>query len=225
VKIFSQYIRAIKTSGLALLVVYFLYTLFDQILTSLMEQNLRSPDGADFRVFIYGAVYLANSILFTTMAILVALYGVTQKKAGLIEFLKKYFSQSCIEVLRSWGKTLLWSLLLIVPGILKYLQFIFVPFVVALYPAYDEGRVDALATSKALFKKHWGKVLLALMTFQVIWTSFSTAVFDSVRLFSTAPLPALLITCLEALVFLLYILVLFGIYIRSSGEVKHESIV
>lgn len=190
-----------------------------------MESNLRSPDGADTWIFFYGAVYLANSIFFTTLTVLVGLYGVTSTSEKASEFIGHYLNQSCIEVVRSWGKTLLWSLVLIVPGIIKYLQYLFVPFVVATYEPYKKGKVDALEASKAFFKHNWTQAVFALVGFQVVWGALSTLIFDSYRLLWSTPIPAVLITCLEAFIFLLYILVLFRIYSQSLREVKYESAV
>jgi hypothetical protein len=173
-------------------------------------------------VFIYGAAYLINSIFFTTLAVVVIIFGLTDTNESLSEYIYRYLNQSCIEVLRSWGKTLIWSFLLIIPGIIKYLQFLFVPFVVTTLPKYDEGKVDALEASKVFFKKHWLKALGAVIGFQVVWSYLSVDLFDEYRLFSQTPLPALLITLLEAAVFLLYILVLFRIYSNSVREVRYE---
>jgi hypothetical protein len=224
VNFFSQYISAVKKAGLALVVTYIVFTFCDQGLTHLMESNLRSPEGATSWVFLYGAAYLANSILFSTLMVLVAIFGMISEK-NLASFMTRYFNQACIEVVRSWGKVLSWSFLFIIPGFIKYLQFLLVPFVVALHPSYDQGQVDALKASKAFFKKHWLAILLALTLFQVIWEAFSTAIFDSYSLIWQTPVSALLISVLEAFVFLLYMLVLFRIYSKSVREVKYESAV
>lgn len=191
-----------------------------------MESDLRSPSGASSLVFLYAGLYLANNIFFMTMAVIISIYGLSSGTIqSLGDFLTKNLNQTCIEVVRSWGKTLTWSFALLIPGFIKYLQFLFVPFVVTLLPAYEKGEVDALRASAVFFKKHWGQVLVAIVGFQGIWSYMSLSLFDSYRLILQTPLSAVMISLLESGVFLLYILVLFNIYSKSAKEVKHESLV
>ena len=56
------------------------------------------------------------------------------------------------ESLRGLGRVLLWSLVLLVPGIIQYVRLSFVPYLVAYSKEYNAGSVDALETSKVLTK-------------------------------------------------------------------------
>ena len=181
VNFFSLYIQAIKRCGLGLFLIYVVFTFFDQSLTVLMESNMRSPDGATSAVFLLGALYLTNSIFFTTLATATSIYGVTRITESWWQFIDRYFNQSCIETVRAWGKILSWSLLLLIPGFVKYLQFLLVPFVVALDSKYQNGEKDALKASQEMFKKHWLALLLIVVGFQVLWGYCSVDLFDAYR--------------------------------------------
>ena len=204
-----SYLLALKKCGFGLFLIYIAFTFFDQSLTVLMESNLRSQDGATGAIFLLGAGYLTNSIFFTTLATATAIYGVSKVSDSWWQFIDRFFNQSCIEVVRAWGQTLSWSLLFLIPGFFKYLQFILVPFVVATDNKYQTGEVDALQKSKELFKKHWLGLLMAVFFFQGIWSYISTDLFDAYRLIIHTPVQAILISALEALIFLFYILIIF----------------
>ncbi len=187
-----------------------------------MESNLRSPNGATGGVFFLGAVYLTNSIFFTTLATLTCIFGMTKLSGSLWQFLERYFNQSCIEIVRAWGKVLGWSLLLIIPGFLKYLQYLLVPFVVITDPKYQTGERDALKLSSEIFKKYWLSLLIAVIGFQVLWSYLSVDLFDSYRMILTTPVQAVFVSALEAMVFLLYILVIFKQIQKFQNEALHE---
>ena len=71
-----------------------------------------------------------------------------------------------VEGLRMTAYVILWSLLLILPGIYKQIRYLFVPFVVLLDPQYQQGKVDALERSSLLtVGVFWWLVLLFAMSF------------------------------------------------------------
>ncbi len=222
VNFLSLYFQALKKCGLGLLLIYLLFTFFDQSLTVLMEANLRSPNGATGGVFFLGALYLTNSIFFTTLATITCIFGITKLSNSWWQFIERYLNQSCIEVVRAWGKVLGWSLFLIIPGFIKYLQYLLVPFVVIIDPKYQSGEKDALTASATIFKKHWLSLLLAVLGFQVVWSYISVDLFDAYRMILTTPVQAIFVSALEAMIFLLYILVIFKRIQKSQIEVTNE---
>lgn len=70
-------------------------------------------------------------------------------------FLKKNFHQALIEYIRGMISTGLYSLLLIIPGLIRWTQLIFVCLVSAFDPKYQEGKKDALKESSRLVRGHF----------------------------------------------------------------------
>jgi len=64
-----------------------------------------------------------------------------------MDFFKKHIGPLTIEGIRALAVCLMWTLLLILPGIYKYIRLFFVPYVVIADPAYQTGQRDALAYS------------------------------------------------------------------------------
>lgn len=83
-------------------------------------------------------------------------------------FLKKHFHQTLIEYLRAFISTGLYSLLLIVPGIVRWVQLVFTGLVAAFDPRYQEGKVDALKESARLVGGFTWFALFFLLIFQMM---------------------------------------------------------
>ena len=79
-------------------------------------------------------------------------------------FHRPYLASFCAEYLRVMGKTLLWGLVLIIPGIVRYIQFGFVPLIVFFLKPYDEGQVDALALSTRLANRRLPLLITVFLT-------------------------------------------------------------
>jgi hypothetical protein len=73
------------------------------------------------------------------------------------------FNALLVESIRALASVLRWIPLLLVPGLIRYLQFLFVPYVVLTNPSYSQGQVDALALSTQLSKGRWGLLLVCLL--------------------------------------------------------------
>lgn len=69
-------------------------------------------------------------------------------------FAKKTFLPLFVESIRVFTSVLLWTLLFILPGLYRYLQLTFVPYVVFFDPEYDQEECDALEKSKKIFSGH-----------------------------------------------------------------------
>lgn len=92
--------------------------------------------------------------------------------------LKKYTLPLTLEGLRVVGKTILWLLLFIFPGLFQAWRLYLVPLIVVLNPQYDEGKVDALRHSHKLIRGRdfvWVPFLVFLAVFDLSYEIFSVA--------------------------------------------------
>jgi hypothetical protein len=208
---FSQILRKI---ALPLFVVTVIGTSLDQWITMKMESHLMNPNGTSSWVWAYGALSLILSLLYPLTALLLVLSTKAEKSP--LAFLKQNFSQSLIENMRAWGSIMLWSLLFILPGIYKFLQYLFVPFIVCFDPAYQRGEKDILQASKAQSK---GQLIILFLAFLLFSVSIPIlmAAFDEWKLIWKTPVSALLICLVEMLLNLCFIQVIWKVYQRSLG--------
>lgn len=69
---------------------------------------------------------------------------------GYLALLRKFGYTLIAEGLRMISHILLWSLLLLIPGLYKQIRWIFVPFIVQLSPSFQRGELDPLVGSQQL---------------------------------------------------------------------------
>lgn len=84
-----------------------------------------------------------------------------------LAFLKKHFHQTLIESLRSFLSIGIYALFLIIPGLIRWTQLVFVSLISAFDPQYLKGQKDALKTSSQLVQGKFVAISL-LMTLQAL---------------------------------------------------------
>lgn len=223
---FARNLQIFKRIGFPLYVLSLIYTSLDQLLTLNTEAALYNPQGGTGWVWGYGFASLVVGILYPILGSLVVIYGAYAEETNendLWSFIQHHLNQLGIEVLRSWGKTLLWSLLFILPGIWKYLEYTMIPFVVTLSKAYDRGEQDALLTSTRIVRRNLLKVLAILLSFHLIFPSILTVLFDDHRLIWQTPLSAALLTFIDVYLFIFSTQLLLGIFERQTQEVPRAA--
>jgi hypothetical protein len=104
--------------------------------------------------------FLTNSIEGMVLFLLGGFFLINvQRKMGGWEYLKKYTNPLTAESLRALTRVLLWSLVLILPGVVMYCRMMFLPFVIFFDPEYAT-HPDAVAITNTLTKKHWLQITL-----------------------------------------------------------------
>lgn len=187
-----------------------------------VESALRDPSGIQKSIVIYGFLSIFFNVLFPvlmTALALFSLFSIKSRTFQLGEFLSKHLNPLFIETLRAWGKTLLWSIVFIIPGIWKFLHYSLVPFVVVGSPLYQQGRVDALQASTAIVRKHRVQVFGIFILFHLLIPIILSAFFDAYRLVWKTPIASLLLSLLDTYLLLISTHLLFNIF---TSEVKQD---
>lgn len=221
---FSENLQVFKKVFLPLFVVVVLTNSIDQYLNIRVEAALLDSSEPQQKIYFFGFISLLSSIIFPVLCMAVALFGLntlTGWQDSLSNFLKKNLNQFYIETLRSWGKTLLWCLFLILPGIWKYIQLSLVPFVVTSSKKYDEGQEDALKRSAEIVRSHWFLVLGIFVVFHLFIPMTLSTFFDSYRLLWKTPIRSLLLSALDAYLLLISTHILFNVFRREEKHVTH----
>jgi hypothetical protein len=225
VKFIARNLQIFKRIGLPLFVLTLIYTSLDQLLTINIDEALRNPNGANSLVWFYGFFSLVIGIVFPIMGILVVVYGAKNAETsekGLWHFIQHNVNAMSIEILRSWGKTLLWSLLLVLPGIWKYVEYTMIPFVVALSGRYQRGEEDALQASATVVRHQVLKICAILLVFHVVIPSLLTVYFDDYRLVWHTPVQALILTLVDVYIFIVSTQLLLNIFEREVEKDPFE---
>lgn len=210
---FSQLKTVIRRIGIPIFALSFLYTIADQLLTELMQRELSSPAGITWQLIAAGFASMFLSLTVPLFSNLLIIYAA---KLPPLRF-RSLLNSALIEELRAMGKVMLWFLLLILPGFIKLVQFVFVPFVVALDPQYRQGHRDALDYSKKLVNRHFWKISLLLLLFSLVIPVFMTE-WDEYRVFWKHPFGNLLLTGVQSL-----LSIVLGLLLLVVWEKAYES--
>lgn len=182
-----------------------------------MENLFRSPQGTPNWVWFVAAFSVFVNLLFPLMIS----YWL------LVQFKKSHdwgeeFQQMVIEHMRAWGKIITWSLLLILPGLYKWLALTFVPYVVLFSKKYHAGEVDALKQSARIFRKTWWKTVPMILIFSAIIPLIIATNFDQYREIWETPVGALLLGLTEFGFLIVSLTILFFIFRNALKEVDDE---
>ncbi len=186
-----------------------------------MESLLTNPAGASNWVWAWGALSLILNLLYPLIALLLVLSYFRRSEAGKVSeagvsFLRKNLRLNLIEEMRAWGNSMLWSFLFLIPGLLRFIRYLLLPFVVCFDQQYLRGEQDALKRTREISRGQLGRLTLVFLFFAVV-VPLALSALDEWKLVWSTPLPALGICFLEMLFNLLFILCLWKIYQRSSG--------
>lgn len=221
---FKDNFLILKRGFLPLLLIWIISSSVDQYLGERIEAIIRSPSGLDSSLVIFSLLSILSGLLFPLLMTSVGIIAITAKpQETLSDFLAKNFNQMVIEELRSWGKILLYSLFLIVPGVIKYIQLCFVQFIVTTLPDYDHGNVDALNFSKKIVNKTFLPTLGIIILFHLILPLFMTALFDEYKIIWKTPLQSIILAGLGVYISLMSLHLLFKVYSSKVKELLKPS--
>lgn len=196
-----------------LLLLFFLTVVatgIDQGITTFMQNEIANPQGASPLIWLFGLMQIISSLLFPLLTGLLIL-SLFNKESSPTVYWQKFFSQSLKEVMRAWGQSMLWSFLFIIPGIIKFVRFFFVPLIVCFDPQYQSGQVDALKRSQEISKGRLILLLLILLAFDAFLPLVMSS-FDQWSVLWRTPVSALALCFVEMLFNICFIWSLWRIY-------------
>jgi hypothetical protein len=186
---------------LPLFFVILLSTLGDQWVSKVLEQQM-SSDHADMgMIVLYGSLSMTLGMLGPLFSLILFFYAVARvqgrTETSLWNFTAHYANALSIESLRSIGKTLFWSLFFLIPGLVRFVQLIFVPLIVVFDPNYEKGEVEAIKMSTRLVNRRFFRIIAYLVVFYIALPIFMTSVFTESKEILKTPLIASLFVAIE----------------------------
>lgn len=224
---FRELAQILRRSGGPALLFLLIGTLNDQFINSRLEQAMMSDAGPGLSVAFLAAGSLLNSLLLPTLATVLLFHGLARFRGSLesySDFLVRVPNQVYIETVRSWGSALGWGLLLILPGLIRLMQLLYVPLIVMFLKPYQEGRAEALKTSTRYAGKRPFRLAAYVLFFVLLIPVFVTSLTDPWRSYAGGPLGAFLCTVLDLVLLTLSVQVLFRLFDRVRQEVGDESL-
>lgn len=206
----------IGPQGLLIALIFTFNLFLDQVMTELIQDELMSEMGASAWIWVYGGFTFAAGLLGPLLVSFLALSAWRHQGTSLLQVARQHLGYLVKEEMRVLGKTLLWSLLLIIPGIIRFFQLLFVPYVVLLDGTYQQGEADALKRSWVFVRRVWGRLLGLVLFFGLVWPVAFTSL-DEWRSLRDQPLTAFPLVLVD-----LTVILTFHWLILKSWEKAHE---
>ena len=196
-----------------------IYQALDASLNDILDILFKSPNGTPNWVWLIAAASVLINILFPVGISFWLLSALKADRSWAGDF-----QQLLIETLRVWGKILLLTLALIIPGIWKWVSSLFVPYVVLFSKDYQQGQQDAIKASQNIFSKVWGRTLAVLILFSIVIPFYVTTSYDEYREIWVHPIGATVLGIVEYLSLTISLFLLLSFFVKASREVKNELI-
>lgn len=195
------------------LFILFISELLEQSLNQTMLRAMRGESGLFFLIagslFFHGLFFM----WLQSVALLSVIY-VSHKEVHQRGLLEKW-GDFTREWLRSMGDASLWCFVLLVPGLLRWLDYSLLPFVCFLDPQYTEGRVDALRRCRKIAKAVRGRLFLILVFFGMVLPLLESLIWSDYESFAHYPGKASTIILWKALVSSLSCWILWRLFLKA----------
>lgn len=199
----------------------------DQWISQAMQAQLMSTEGAGSMIWVYGLFSILVSMVFPLLSLVLVVLALQEPliftPTELFSRALGELNQVLIETLRSWGRAMAWSFLFILPGLIKWLRYSFVPLIALCLPSYRQGERDALKTSEQVSRGQLGKLIGLFAVFSVILPLVMTS-FDEYKLIWKTPVASLLLTAAECSLTVIFMLLLIRIFANAAEKNLRESL-
>lgn len=209
--------KVLRRAGIPLLISSLFFHFLDEQLVDLTQAELFSQEGASAKLWLYGGLSMVTSMLGPLILLILILAAVSERDRWI--YIRNNFGYLVKEQLRGFGKVFLWGLLLIIPGFWKFLQILFVPFVVGFDPSYQAGKLDALESSRSVFQKIWGRTLGLFVLFGLLAPMLLTF-FDEYRSASDHPLTWSVLVMVDLFLFLVFQFLLLKLWTKTREQLR-----
>lgn len=215
--------KAIKT--LPTLFILFSITLLTNILEQYLNMKLQIEMRSESSAF-----FLIIFLIITT-----SLFGVFLQEAVFLSSIERHQPQHQFplstryidlirENLKAIGSASLWMFVFIIPGLIKWIEYSLLPFVVFLNPDYQKGDREALSLSVSLVKKSFWKFFLFWILFNCVIPIGISLLGGEYESFKDTPLIASFLSFFESLFFWSWMLILWDFYEENCRKLKIQAI-
>lgn len=212
----SALLTALRKVGILLLLWFVALQIFDQWLLNSTHQAMMAEHGVQGKVWMFAGLSIVSSVLAPMVATLIVFAGWQRSDTNILSYFSKHLGDLVREQLRAFGSVLMWSFLLIIPGLVRFFEMSLLPWVVCFDAEYGQGRRDALKESRRVFYKVWPRLSLLLLVFWMI-LPLGMTMLDAFRSYSDSPVTAFGLSLVDVFLFLLFQYLLYKLWEKAHG--------
>lgn len=219
-----NYFKALRSGFLLIFLANLSYKLLDQYITVQIDGLVKSTEGVGTLIWFWAAFSIFVGLLFPSIITLTCAYNLAfNTSKGFGKFFREKFELTLLETLRSWGKVFLWTLVFVIPGLIKAINYMLVTYVVAFSKGYERGEVDALDKSAEVAKHFWWKLLFYFGLFFILAPMVITGLFDEYTSLQLHPASGLLFVAVDSALYLLFTYLVLNLFFKNSDFVPMNS--
>lgn len=157
-------------------IILFLHQYTDQTL-NVMLMELMQKESSSF-AFIVASMFLNGLLIVWVLPLFfISFMQPFHPETASTPFLTKTRDYTR-EWLRGMGEASLWMFVLVIPGLLRWVEYTMLPFICFFDPAYQNGEVDALKQCRKILRGHRWKLWLLWLGFGMILPLILTSIFS-----------------------------------------------
>lgn len=196
----------------------------NQVILMATQKSLASTDGGAYLIWLWAFAAVILSLLTPLVATLLVL-ATWKDRRSLVpaqienpvpDFLWRHTGDLIREEMRAFGSVMMWSFLLILPGIWRFLELTFLPWVVCYSPAYQSGQQDALQEARRRFYLVWPQLLFLFFLFWLI-LPLPKMFFDEQLSYFDSPFTAFAFNLVDVALFVLLQWFVSNLWERTNG--------
>lgn len=209
----QQWAMMIGIGFLILLIHQFADQTLNTVLMDLMQKESTSFALIVTAVFLNGLLIVWILPLF-----FISFMQTLQPETSSISFLSKTQDYTR-EWLRGMGEASLWMFVLVIPGLLRWVEYSLLPFICFFNSDYQKGEVDALKYCRKILRGHRLKLWLLWLGFGVIIPLLLTSIFNDYESLRDHPLAGSALVFAEALIQTLAFWLFWKLYLQAKQSV------
>lgn len=184
----------------------------DQTLNAIL-MDLMQKESSSF-AFIAASMFLNGLLIVWVLPLFfISFMQTLHPETALIPFLTKTQDYTR-EWLRGMGEASLWMFVLVIPGLLRWVEYTMLPFICFFDPAYQNGEVDALKQCRKILRGHRWKLWFLWLGFGIILPLILTSAFSDYESLREHPWAGSALVLVETMIQVLAFWLFWRLYLQ-----------
>lgn len=189
----------------------------DQTLNAIL-MDVMQKESSNFAIIVAGVFLNGLLIVWILPLFFISFMQTLHPETTSISFLSKTQDYTR-EWLRGMGEASLWMFVLVIPGLLRWIEYTLLPFICFFDPAYQKGEIDALKHCRKILRGHRLKLWSLWLGFGVILPLLLTIIFSDYESLREHPLAGSTLVLMETIVQALAFWLFWRLYLQAKQSV------
>lgn len=198
-------------------IILLIHQFADQSLNAAL-MDLMQKESSSFAIIVMGVFLNGLLIVWVLPLFFISFMQPLHPETAAISFLTKTKDYTR-EWLRGMGEASLWMFVLVIPGLLRWVEYSLLPFICFFDPAYQRGEVDALKQCRKILWGHRMKLWLLWLGFGMVIPLLLTSIFNDYESLREHPIAGSSLVFIETVTQALAFWFFWKLYLQAKQSV------